>query len=64
MFFGAPIELMGCFEVYPSTCWVSFENMNVKVTNLIMILYHFYFLGCHEVSYHYEMFKTIHMTNF
>jgi hypothetical protein len=61
---GAPIQLMGCFEIYPSTCWVSSENMNVKVTNIIMTLYHFIFLGCHKVSYHYEMFKTIHMTNF
>jgi hypothetical protein len=24
----------------------------------------FYFLGCREVSYYYDMFKTIHMTNF
>jgi hypothetical protein len=35
---GAPIQLMGCFEVYPSICWV---------TNLIMLLYHFILLGCH-----------------
>ncbi len=26
---GAPIQLMGCFEVYPFTCWVSSQNMNV-----------------------------------
>jgi hypothetical protein len=26
---GAPIQLMGCSEVYPSICWVSFQNMNV-----------------------------------
>jgi hypothetical protein len=26
---GAPIQLMGCFEIYPSTCWVSSQNMNV-----------------------------------
>jgi hypothetical protein len=26
---GAPIQSLGCFEVYPSTCWVSFQNMNV-----------------------------------
>jgi hypothetical protein len=22
-------QLMGCFEVYPSACWVSFQNINV-----------------------------------
>jgi len=27
--FGWHIELMGCFEIYPSTCWVSSQNMNV-----------------------------------
>ncbi len=26
---GAPIQLTGCFEIYPSTCWISFQNMNV-----------------------------------
>jgi hypothetical protein len=26
---GAPIELMGCFAVYPPICWVFSENMNV-----------------------------------
>ncbi len=45
---GAPIQLMGCFEVYLSTCWV---------TNLIMPLYHLIFFGLslaflhHKVSY-------------
>jgi len=35
-----------------------------------MSLYHLFFLGLlfaflyHEMSYHYEMRKTIHMTNF
>jgi len=24
-----PIQLMGCFKVYPSTCWVSSQNRNV-----------------------------------
>jgi hypothetical protein len=38
---------MGCFEVYPSTCWVSSQNMNAAgLTDLIMPLYHFIFLGC------------------
>jgi hypothetical protein len=26
---GAPIQLMGCFEVYPSTCWISSQHMHV-----------------------------------
>jgi hypothetical protein len=26
---GAAIQLMGCFEIYPSTSWVSSQNMNV-----------------------------------
>jgi hypothetical protein len=26
---GAPIQLIGCFEVYPSICWVSSQNTNV-----------------------------------
>jgi len=26
---GAAIQLMGCFEIYPSICWVSSQNMNV-----------------------------------
>jgi hypothetical protein len=26
---GAPIQLMGCFEVYPSTGRISDQNMNV-----------------------------------
>jgi len=26
---GAPIQLMGCFEVYLFICWVSSQNMNV-----------------------------------
>jgi hypothetical protein len=26
---SAPIQLMGCFEAYPSTCQVSSQNMNV-----------------------------------
>jgi hypothetical protein len=52
-FWVQPIQLMGHFEVYPSICWV---------TNLIMSLYHFIFLGLplaflyHKVSYHYEMY--------
>jgi len=32
---GAPIQLMGCFEIYSSPYWV---------TDLIMPLYHFIFL--------------------
>jgi len=45
---GVPIQLMGCFEVYPSTGRVSDQNMNV--TDLIMPLPYFIFLGCHFVS--------------
>jgi len=26
---GATIQLMGCFEIYPSICWVFSQNMNV-----------------------------------
>jgi len=26
---GVPIQLIGCFEVYPSICWVSSQNTNV-----------------------------------
>jgi hypothetical protein len=25
---GAAIQLMGCFEIFPSICWVSSQNMN------------------------------------
>jgi hypothetical protein len=41
------IQFMGCFEIYPSTCWVFFSRYECWVTNLIMPLYHFIFLGCH-----------------
>jgi len=27
---GAPIQLMGCFDIHPSICWVSSQNMNVE----------------------------------
>jgi hypothetical protein len=57
------IQLSGWFEVYPSTCWVSSQTLNVGcwVTDLIMPLYHFNFFGLslaflyHKVSYHYEV---------
>jgi hypothetical protein len=40
---GPPIQLMGCFEVYPSTCWV---------IDLIMSLFYFifWFVTCLFVS--------------
>jgi hypothetical protein len=38
---GAPIQLMGCFEVYPSICWIS--KYECWVINLIMSLYHIFF---------------------
>jgi hypothetical protein len=58
LFWSLPIYLLGFFS--KCECWG---------TNSIMSLYHF-FLGLslaflyHKVSYHYEMWKTIHMTNF
>jgi hypothetical protein len=57
---GAPIQLMGCFEVYPIFLLGLFSKYECWVTNLIMPLYHFVFglslaFLYHEVSYYYEM---------
>ncbi len=68
---GAPIQLMGCFEVYPSTCWVFFvSKYECWIIDLILFPISLLIFGFslaflyHKVSYHYEMQKKIHMTNF
>jgi len=58
LFWSLPIYLLGFFSKYE--CWV---------TDLIMPLYHFIFFGLslaflyRYISYHYKLWKTIHMTN-
>jgi hypothetical protein len=38
---GAPMQLMGCFEVHPSTSWVSSQNMNSWFNHASISFYFF-----------------------
>jgi hypothetical protein len=65
--FGCTHPIDGLFWSLPIYLLDYFLNIWMLGNWLNRVFISFYFLGCilyHKVSYHYEMQKTIHMTNF